>query len=64
MLIQLSSQLLPSHNTRLPCQMKSALHLGKSYRQIAREQGVDKSAVRHSVKSGKAAMRKYLKKFL
>jgi len=25
---------------------------------------VDKSAVRHSVKSGKAAMRKYLKKFL
>ena len=40
------------------------LILGKSYRQIAREQGVDKSAVRHSVKSGKAAMRKYLKKFL
>ena len=32
--------------------------------EIAREQGVDKSAVRHSVKSGKAAMRKYLKKFL
>ena len=31
---------------------------------FAREQGVDKSAVRHSVKSGKAAMRKYLKKFL
>ena len=40
------------------------LILGKSYRQIAREEGVDKSAVRHSVKSGKAAMRKYLKKFL
>ena len=40
------------------------LILGKSYRQIAREQGVDKSAVRHSVKSGKAAMRKYLKKVL
>ena len=31
---------------------------------LAGEQGVDKSAVRHSVKSGKAAMRKYLKKFL
>ena len=40
------------------------LILGKSYRQIAREEGVDKSAVRHSVKSGKATMRKYLKKFL
>jgi DNA-directed RNA polymerase specialized sigma24 family protein len=44
----------------------NSLHLilGMSYRQIAREQGVDKSAVRHSVKSGKAAMRKYLKKLL
>jgi len=52
----------------------AAFHLGSflisytwlnlCYRQIAREQGVDKSAVRHSVKSGKAAMRKYLKKFL
>ena len=44
--------------------VEAHLILGKSYRQIAREQGVDKSAVRHSVKSGKAAMRKYLKKFL
>ena len=44
--------------------IEAHLILGKSYRQIAREQGVDKSAVRHSVKSGKAAMRKYLKKFL
>ena len=44
--------------------LEAHLILGKSYRQIAREQGVDKSAVRHSVKSGKAAMRKYLKKFL
>ena len=43
--------------------VEAHLILGKSYRQIAREQGVDKSAVRHSVKSGKAAMRKYLKKF-
>ena len=44
--------------------VEAHLILGKSYRQIAREQGVDKSAVRYSVKSGKAAMRKYLKKFL
>ena len=44
--------------------VEAHLILGKSYRRIAREQGVDKSAVRHSVKSGKAAMRKYLKKFL
>ena len=44
--------------------VEAHLILGKSYRQIAREQGVDKSAVRHSVKSGKATMRKYLKKFL
>ena len=44
--------------------VEAHLILGKSYRQIAQKQGVDKSAVRHSVKSGKAAMRKYLKKFL
>ena len=44
--------------------VEAHLILGKSYRQIAREQGVDKNAVRHSVKSGKVAMRKYLKKFL
>ena len=44
--------------------LEAHLILGKSYRQIAREQGVDKNVVRHSVKSGKAAMRKYLKKFL
>lgn len=40
------------------------LILGKSYRQIAREQGVDKSVVRRSVKRGMAAMKKYLKKVL
>ena len=40
------------------------LILGKSYRQIAREQGVDKSVVRRSVKGGMAAMKKYLKKVL
>ena len=34
------------------------------YRQIAREQGVDKSVVRRSVKRGMAAMKKYLKKVL
>ena len=37
--------------------VEAHLILGKSYRQIAREQGVDKSAVRHSVKSGK--LRRY-----
>ena len=36
------------------------LILGKSYRQIAREEGLDKSAVRHSVESGIKQMKKYL----
>ena len=36
------------------------LILGKSYRQIAREEGVDKSAVRCSVKCGIEGMKKYL----
>ena len=36
------------------------LILGKSYRQIAREDGVDKSAVRCSVKCGIERMKKYL----
>ena len=39
-------------------EVAAELKAGKLY------EGVDKSAVRHSVKSGKAAMRKYLKKFL
>lgn len=38
------------------------LILGKSYRQIAREEGVDKSAVRCSVKCGIECMKKYLRK--
>ena len=38
------------------------LILGKSYRQIAREEGVDKSAVRCSVKCGIERMKKYLRK--
>ena len=38
------------------------LILGKSYRQIAREEGVDKCAVRRSVKSGIERMKKYLRK--
>ena len=38
------------------------LILGKSYRQIAREEGVDKSAVRCSVESGVKRMKKYLRK--
>ena len=37
------------------------LILGKSYRQIAREEGVDKSAVRCSVKCGIERMKKYLR---
>ena len=36
------------------------LILGKSYRQIAREEGVDKSAIRHSVESGIKQLKKYL----
>lgn len=36
--------------------------LGKSYREIAREEGVDKSAVRNSVLCGIEAMKKYLRK--
>lgn len=38
------------------------LILGKSYRQIAREEGVDKSTVRCSVKCGIERMKKYLRK--
>ena len=38
------------------------LILGKSFRQIAREEGVDKSAVRRSVDSGVKQMKKYLRK--
>lgn len=38
------------------------LILGKSYREIAREEGVDKSAVRNSVLCGIEAMKKYLRK--
>ena len=34
---------------------------GKSYREIAREEGVDKSAVRCSVESGIKRMKKYLR---
>ena len=40
--------------------VEAHLILGKSYRQIAREQGVDKSAVRCSVKCGIERMKKYL----
>ena len=44
--------------------VEAHLLLGKSYRQIAQEQGVDKSVVRRSVKRGMAAMKRYLKKVL
>ena len=42
--------------------VEAHLILGKSYRQIAQEQDVDKSVVRRSVKRGMSAMKKYLKK--
>ena len=38
--------------------------LGKSYREIALEENVDKSAVRKSVQAGLRSMKKYLRKFL
>lgn len=38
--------------------------LGKSYREIALEESVDKSAVRKSVQAGLRSMKKYLRKFL
>lgn len=40
------------------------LILGMSYRDIAKVEGVDKSAVRHSVLSGISQMKKYLRKNL
>lgn len=43
--------------------VEAHLILGKSYTRIAKEQGADRSAVRRSVKRGKTAMKKYLKKF-
>ncbi len=36
--------------------------LGMTYREIAQAEGVDKSAVRRSVLSGIAQMKKYLRK--
>ncbi len=38
--------------------------LGKSYREVAKAEGVDKSAVRRSVLSGLECMKKYLRKNL
>ena len=40
--------------------VEAHLIFSKSFRQIAREEGVDKSAVRHSVESGIKQMKKYL----
>ena len=37
------------------------LILGKSFRQIAREEGVDKNAVRRSVRAAIKSMKKYLR---
>ncbi|MDN0033963.1 sigma-70 family RNA polymerase sigma factor [Oscillibacter valericigenes] len=36
--------------------------LGKSYREVAKVEGVDKSAIRRSVQCGLEAMKKYLKR--
>lgn len=36
--------------------------LGKSYREVAKAEGVDKSAIRRSVQCGLEAMKKYLKR--
>ena len=38
--------------------------LGKSYREVAQAEGVDKSTVRESVRAGLENMKKYLKKML
>ena len=46
------------------CRVDAHLILGKSYREIARAEGVDKSAVRHSVLCGIETMKKYLRKNL
>ena len=42
--------------------MDAHLILGKTYREIAQEEGVDKSVVRRSVLRGLDAMKKYLRK--
>ena len=41
--------------------VEAHLIFGKSFRQIAREEGVDKSAVRGSVRCGMERMKKYLR---
>ena len=54
----------PSPQELLGVRVEAHLILGKSYTRIAKEQGADRSAVRRSVKRGKTAMKKYLKKVL
>ena len=44
--------------------MDACVILGKSYREVARIEGVDKSSVRESVRAGLENMKKYLKKVL
>ena len=44
--------------------MDAYLILGKTYREIALEEGIDKSMVRKSVRAGMESMKKYLKKVL
>lgn len=44
--------------------VEACVILGKSYREVAKAEGVDKSTVRESVQAGLENMKKYLKKYL
>ena len=44
------------------CRVDACIILGKSYREVAETEGVHKSTVQESVRSGLENMRKYLKK--
>lgn len=44
--------------------VEACVILGKSYREVAKDEGVDKSTVRESVHAGLENMKKYLKKYL
>ena len=44
--------------------VEACVILGKSYREVAKDEGVDKSTVRESVQAGLENMKKYLKKYL
>ena len=44
------------------CRVDACVILGRSYREVALEEGVNESSVRESVKAGLENMKKYLKK--